>query len=333
VNDEPPAPARPPLRWGVIGASARAAQQAVLPALASSPTASLVAVASQRHPDGTGYDAFGAARTCAAYGEVLADPDVEAVYLPLPNALHAEWTVRAAEAGKHVLCERPLATAAAEAREMVEACQDHAVVLMEAYPAAFEPRHRLLMEVLAGRRLGLLRFARAVATGVLADQEDHRWRPENGGGALLDAGVELLAPLVAAAGRQPVEVAAAGMLSLTGVDVSFHGFLDFGKAFSATVECSFETPAQEVLEFVGRDGSVRLERPFSPEPGDDAIVLRSRGGSVEELRAPAGDAHRAMVEHFAAAVRDGVPLQRPPARSLELLGLLDRLKKAARWEG
>ncbi|MEO6121585.1 MAG: Gfo/Idh/MocA family oxidoreductase [Acidimicrobiales bacterium] len=321
-----------PLRWGVIGATSKVAQRAVLPALAASPSATVVAVASRSHPGGDGYDTFGATRTHGTYHDLLADPEVEAVYVPLPNALHAEWTVRAAEAGKHVLCEKPLATAAAEAREMVEACDDHGVRLMEAYMTPFHPRHIRLEEILHSRRLGVLRFARASFTGVLEDADDHRWRPENGGGALLDVGVYCLAPLLQAAGRQPVEVASAGMLSLTGVDISFHGFLDFGKAFSATFECSFEAPERQQLEIVGKNGAVLLDRAFTPGLDDTVIRLQGRDGVVEEIRSEGGDPYLAMVEHFAAVIRDEIPMRRPPARSLELLDLIDRLKKTARWE-
>jgi len=328
-----PAPSDPgPVRWGVLGATSTVAQQAVLPAMAASAGATVVATASRSDRDGTGYETWGAARTYGAYHELLADPEVEAVYVPLPNALHAEWTVRAAEAGKHVLCEKPLATAAAEGREMVDACEEHGVQLMEAYMTPFHPRHAQLVEILRSRRLGVLRFARACFTGVLEDDDDHRWRPENGGGALLDVGIYCLAPLLLAAGRQPVEVASAGMLSLTGVDTSFHGFLDFGKAFSATIECSFEAPERQSLEIVGRDGSVTVDRAFTPGLDDTVIRLQGRDGTVEEIVSEGGDPYRAMVEHFAAVLRDGVPMARPPARSLELLGLIDRLKKTARWE-
>ncbi len=322
----------PPVRWGVLGATSRVAQVAVLPALAASPTAELVAVASHTHRDGTGFQTHGSARTHASYHDLLADPEVEAVYIPLPNALHSEWTVRAAEAGKHVLCEKPLATAAAEAEEMVSACTDSGVLLMEAYMTPFHPRHALMEEILRSRRLGVLRFARTTFTGVLEDQDDHRWRPENGGGSLLDVGVYCLAPLLLAAGRQPVEVASAGMLSLTGVDTSFHGFLDFGKAFSATFECSFETPGRQSLEIVGRDGALSIERAFTPGPDDTLVRVTGRDGEVEEIHAVGADPYQRMVEHFAAVVRDGATMRRPPAKSLDLLRLLDRLRKTARWE-
>lgn len=321
-----------PVRWGVLGATSRVAQLAVLPALAASPSSTITAVASHSERDGTGYETFGATRTYGSYHDVLTDPEVEAVYLPLPNAFHAQWSVRAAEAGKHVLCEKPLATAAAEAQEVIEACEELGVHLMEAYMTPFHPRHALLEHVVKSRRLGVLRFARATFTGVLEDPEDHRWRPENGGGALLDVGIYCLAPLLAAAGRVPVETASAGMLTLTGVDTTFQGFLDFGKGFAATVECSFEAPERQILELVGKDARVVVDRAFTPGPDDTTIQLTRRGGEVEVLESAGGDPYQAMVEHFAAVVRGRETMRRPPAKSLELLRILDQLRKTARWE-
>ncbi|HEX2851050.1 MAG TPA: Gfo/Idh/MocA family oxidoreductase, partial [Acidimicrobiales bacterium] len=131
-------PGTPPVRWGVLAATATIARHAVLPALAESPKCRLVAVASASQPAG-GYEAFGAERVLASYDAVVEDPDVEAVYIPLPNSLHAEWAIRAARAGKHVLCEKPLATSAVEASAMAEACDEAGVLLMEAYMTPFHP--------------------------------------------------------------------------------------------------------------------------------------------------------------------------------------------------
>ncbi|MDQ3107593.1 MAG: Gfo/Idh/MocA family oxidoreductase, partial [Actinomycetota bacterium] len=117
--------------WGVIGATANIAQVAVLPALAAARECEVVAVASEGRPDG-GYESFGAS-VLPTYEAVLEHPDVEAVYLPLPNSLHAEWTIKAAEAGKHVLCEKPLASTAIEATAMAAACDTAGVLLFEAY--------------------------------------------------------------------------------------------------------------------------------------------------------------------------------------------------------
>ncbi|HUR18705.1 MAG TPA: Gfo/Idh/MocA family oxidoreductase [Acidimicrobiales bacterium] len=324
-------PGPPPVRWGVLGATARAAQLGVLPALAASPKSRLVALASRSHPDGAGYDHFGAARSHGSYEALLADDEVEAVYLPLPNSLHAEWTVRAAEAGKHVLCEKPLATRAAEAREMAAVCEEMGVMLMEAYTTPFHPRSSALLDLVKSRRLGPLRFARSVFTGVVELEDDFRARPETGGGVLLDLGIYCLAPLVAAAGHLPVHVAAGGLLARSGVDASFSGWMDFDKGLTASFECSFETPARQTLEIVGRDGWVLVERPFTAGPDDTRIHVSLRDGTAETIDAGGGDACRGMVDHFASVLRESAALRRSPAQSIELLALMDRLREAAAW--
>src|SRR5262249_51652508 len=157
------------------------------------------------------------------------------------NSLHREWVIRAAAAGKHVLCEKPLAPTAADARAMAEACGAARVLLAEAYVTPFHPRAVAIGALVASGRLGALRFARAAFTGVLTRVDDHRWRREMGGGALLDLGVYCVAPLLAAAGRAPLRVDGAARLTPRGVDASFSGWLDFGEGFAAAIECSFET--------------------------------------------------------------------------------------------
>jgi len=269
------------------------ARQAVLPALGASPTSDLVSVAS-RDANGTGF---------GPYERVLADPAVEAVYLPLPNSLHGEWTRRAAEAGKHVLCEKPLARSAAEAREMAAACEAAGVVLMEAYMSPFHPRARALSDLVAGGALGELRFGRTTFTFPHRDPSDHRWRPEMGGGALLDVGIYCLAPLVAAAGRVPVEIAAVHVLAGTGVDASFSGWLDFGLGFTASFSASFEAPERQHLELVGTSATALVDDGFASGSAGHRGRLLHADGRTEELPGPDDDPYRLMVEHFEAVVR------------------------------
>jgi predicted dehydrogenase len=323
---DPDLPGPPPVRWGVLGATARAAQLGVLPALSGSPKARLVALASR---NGRIDQTFGADRVHDSYDAVLTDPEVEAVYVPLPNALHAEWVCRAAEAGKHVLCEKPLALSADEARTMVAACERRGVVLMEAYMTPFHPRSTVFEDLLRSGQLGQLRFARAEFTGVLDDPTNHRWRSDLGGGALLDLGVYCLAPLLVAGQRLPVEVVGSATLAPSGVDASFSGWLDFGNGFSATLECSFEAPPRQLVEVVGTEASVTMHQAFTPGPDDTTVHLRRRDGSTEELGWNGGDAYRGMVDHFCTVLQRGDRLRRPPAQSVELLVVLETLRSAA----
>jgi xylose dehydrogenase (NAD/NADP) len=317
-----------PVGWGVIGATSQVAQKAVLPAIVASPDARLVAVASESAEDG-GAGCFGPLRAHRAYDAVLDDPEVEAVYVPLPNSLHREWVVRAAAAGKHVLCEKPLAPTANDAEAMTAACEAAGVTLGEAYMTPFHPREAAFETLVRSGRLGALRFARAAFTGVLDRRDDHRWRPEMGGGALLDVGIYCVAPLLAAAGRTPARVEASATLAKSGVDVSFAGWLDFGDGFTATIECSFDAPERQFLEIVGTEAAVVIDRAYTPGPADTAMTLRRRDGRLEELVAGGADPYREMIEHFHAVVRGTATPRRSCAASITLLGVLERLRAAA----
>ena len=319
--------AAPPLGWGVIGATSWVAQQAVLPAIVASPGARLVAAASRRVADAGAR--FGAERSHPTYAAVLDDPAVEAVYVPLPNSLHREWVERVAAAGKHVLCEKPLAPTSVDAEAMAAACAAAGVTLLEAYMTPHHPRALAIAALVASGRLGALRFARAVFTGVLGRHDDHRWRPEMGGGALLDVGVYCMAPLLAAAGRAPERIEAAASLTTSGVDASFSGWLDFGDGFTAVIECSFDAPERQSLEIVGTEAALVVERAHTPGPEDVAFTLRRRDGRTEEIVAGGTDPYRAMIEHFRAVVRDGVRPLRSPGDAIAVLAVLDQLRAAA----
>jgi xylose dehydrogenase (NAD/NADP) len=323
--------AAPPLRWGVLGATSQVAQKAVLPAIVASPGGRLVAVASRHAADG-GSGPFHAERAYRAYAALLDDAEVEAVYIPLPNSLHLDWVRRAASAGKHVLCEKPLARNAADARAMATACAAAGVTLLEAYMTPFHPRARAMDALVASGRLGALRFGRVAFTGVLDRPGDHRWRPEMGGGALLDVGIYCVAPLLAVTGRPPLRVEASASLTKSGVDVSFSGWMDWGDGFTATIECSFEAPERQSLEIVGTEALLSMDRAHTPGPEDIQITLRSRDGRAEQMVVEGADPYRAMIEHFQAVVRGLARPARSSADSIAVLTVLDRLRSAAGLE-
>ncbi|MDQ3752792.1 MAG: Gfo/Idh/MocA family oxidoreductase [Actinomycetota bacterium] len=323
----PVSPMIEPVAWGALGATSRIAQKAVLPAIERSDAARLVAVASQSSSAGD-YNTFGAPHTYDGYEALIDNDEVEAVYIPLPNNLHAPWTMECARAGKHVLCEKTLALSAPEGATMAEACASAGVRLMEAYVSPFHPRARALEELLTSGRLGRLQYARSNFT-VPIDPRDHRWRPEMGGGALLDLGIYCLSPLLLAAGRPVVEVAGSQMSSESGVDISFDGRLRFGDGLAAAFFCSFEAPFLQELEIVGTELIARVDQPYSPGPSDKKIELLGHGGERSSLEVEGSDPYLAMVEHFGAALRGEVQLRHTPVDSVYLLGLFDRLRDSA----
>jgi D-xylose 1-dehydrogenase (NADP+, D-xylono-1,5-lactone-forming) len=320
-----------PVRWGVIGATSWVARVAVLPAMRESPLAEIVAVASRDPERGRAVAARLGARAHARYEEVLADPDVEAVYLPLPTGLHARWTERAAAAGRHVLCEKPLARGAAEAAAMHRACEVAGVRLLEAYMTAFHPRHRAAVELARSGGLGEVRSMRSLFTFPLDDRANHRWAADMGGGALLDVGVYCLTPLLEVAGRAPLRVAAVRNPGGDGVDAALSAWLDFGGGLAASVECSFEAPERQLLEVAGTEAVLTVDRPFTCGPADTALHLLRRDGRAETRECRGLDPYREMVDAVWRELRTpgAATAFRGAAEGIAVAALCDRLRAAA----
>jgi predicted dehydrogenase len=326
----------------VVGATAAVARLAVLPAIAASPGSCLVAagtraVAGLTRPKADDPElatllppaVLGQARLTAHYAEVVEDPEVEAVYVPLPNGLHAEWTERAAAAGKHILCEKPLSPHPDEARAMKDACERAGVVLAEAYMTPFHPVSQSVKALVASGTLGQLRFAHSAFTFPLNDSANHRWDAVMGGGALADVGVYCLAPLLEAAGRRPIALAAAARVTKGGVDASLSGWLDFGEGFSGTIECSLEAPERQELELVGTEGALTVKRPFTPGRAETGFDIWHADGRVEHVEAGGGDPYLGMVEAFADAARGKTTPARTVDETVDLLEVADDLRRAA----
>jgi len=204
------------------------------------------------------------------------------------------------------------------------------VVLLEAYMTPFHPRAAAVEAFVRSGRLGALRFGRVAFTGVLQRPDDHRWRPDLGGGSLLDLGVYCVAPLLGAAGRPPARVEASAVVTPSGVDASLSGWLDFDGGFSAAIECSFEAPERQLLEIVGTEAAVIVDRAHTPGPQDVAFTLRHRDGRVEQVVAGGDDPYRAMIEHFADVVRGATWPRRTAREAVDVLAALDRLREASR---
>jgi xylose dehydrogenase (NAD/NADP) len=286
----------------VLGAADIAAR-AMLPALSASRNGEVVAIAS-RTPDRARDLArrHGIRRAHADYDALLADPEVDAVYVPLPNSLHREWSQRALAQGKHVLCEKPLAMDAAEAEAMASSARCAGRLLMEAVMYRFHPRLRELVARLRG-----VRYLHAGFGFPISAPENYRMRPEMGGGALLDVGCYLVDVARWVLG-EPVRVEATAHLS--GVDLSFSALLAFSGGEQASLYGSFETAEYQELTVVSRDGVVHVDKPFTA------------------WRDP-HDPYQLMVEAFADAVLGGEPAPLPLAGSVANLRVLDRIRAAS----
>lgn len=323
------------MSWGVLGA-ARIATEKVIPAMQRSELSRVDAIAS-RNPERAAA-AAGRLSIPTAYGsyeELLADPSVEAVYIPLPNHLHAEWTVAAAEAGKHVLCEKPLALTATQAREMVDTCQREGVQLMEAFMYRLHPLWVEVRRLIAAGAIGELRAIQAVFGFHNVDAANIRNIPEFGGGALYDIGCYPVNVARWLFGTEPTEVRSVIRRDADfGTDVITSALLDFGGGH-AVFTCSTQMEPDQRVAIAGTEGRLVVEIPFNLPPDLPTRILRVAGGSppvaphIEILEVPAADAYALQADAFSRAIRQGVPVPTPPEDAVANMAVLDRIFAAA----
>jgi predicted dehydrogenase len=300
----------------------------VIPAIQASANGHLVAVASRNEARAREAAArLGAPRAHGTYEALLADPEVDAVYVPLPNSLHREWTVRSAEAGKHVLCEKPLATTAADCETMIAACRRRGVVLMEAFMYRFHPRTQRVAQLAAEGAVGDVRLVRASFSFRLRSADNIRLRPELGGGALYDVGCYGVNVSRLILG-EPSRVTAHAQIGPSGVDEVLGAVLRCDGDRLAIVDCGLTLARREEYEVVGTGG--RLHVPGAFLPGMSDAVIRVIKDDDTTLTVPGVDQYRLMVEHFAEAVLDGVPLKLPPEDAVANLRVIEAAQRSVR---
>ena len=308
----------------------------MVPAIQAAEHCDVVAIASReaaRAADAA--RTFGIPRVHASYEALLADPDVDAVYIPLPNHLHAPWTIAAARAGKHVLCEKPLALSAAEAEEMVDACAAAGVHLMEAFMYRHHPSWVALREVLETGRIGELVAVQSWFSFFNDDPANIRNIASAGGGALYDIGcycVNLSRMLFAA---EPDRVEAAIRRDpIGGTDMIVSAILEFGSGI-ASFTVSTRAEDDQRVHVHGTTGRATIEIPFNIPPDRPTRIHVASGGDppvapkVEVLTFPPADPYTAEAEAFALAVLDGRPVPVPPADAIANLRVMEAIFSAA----
>ena len=325
-----------PIRWGILS-TANIGRAAVIPALEAADGAEVLAVASRDQERAETFAAAnGISRAHGSYEALLADPEIDAVYIPLPNRLHAEWTLRAAGAGKHILCEKPLAVNAAECEAMSAAAEAAGVVLTEAFMYRFHPRTKRVLELLRGGVIGEPRTVRSAFTFRLRDPDNIRLSAELGGGALMDVGCYCVNASRTLTGAEPVAAQASarwtdGAPGL-GVDDELTGVLHFPGGVTAHFDCALTQERWEFYEVAGTEGVLRVDSAFLPGT-DDVTAVVHRGRDREEHPVAGDDEYRLMVEHFTACVRDGTTPRWPPAEAAANMRAIEALYRSARNGG
>lgn len=295
---------KPPVRWGILGCGS-IAEHAICPAIRWSPLSTLMAIASRDAAAAqTKAREVQAPRAYGSYDALLRDDEIDAVYIGLPNGLHEEWTIKAAAAGKHVLCEKSLALNSAAARRMVDACSSANVLLMEAFMYRHHPQWDHVREVLASGRIGDIVVVRAGLMGDLADTANHRWSARIGGGALYDVtcyGINVARLLYR---REPVSATAiADRFTREGVDRTSTVMLDFGHGKLAVATGSLVSFNHQYCDIEGTRGRMTIRNPFIPG-WDRTTISVQHGMNIDTIEVNGANHFLHQVEHFALCVQD-----------------------------
>jgi predicted dehydrogenase len=323
------------LRWGILS-TANIGVQKVIPGIQAADRCTVAAIGSRDVERARSVAAtLGIPRAHGSYEALLADPEVDAVYIPLPNHLHAEWTIAAAQAGKHVLCEKPLAMTADEAQRMVDACRDAGVQLMEAFMYRLHPSWVAVRELVAAGQIGRLTAVQSWFSYFNDDPTNIRNIHDAGGGALYDIGcycVNLSRMLFAGEPRR-VQSAIVRDPEL-GVDVLASGILEFETGVAAFT-CSTRIEDDQRVDIYGTDGRISIGIPFNIPPDRPTDVFLTRGGDppvapdTETFTYPTIGPYQVEAAAFAAAILDGTPVPVPPEDAVANLRVIERIFEAA----
>lgn len=317
------------VRWGLI--STAAINRALIPAIRASNRSELVAVASRDAQRAAEYAGEWSIRdSYGGYEDLLAAPDVDVVYISLPNSLHAEWTIRAAEAGKHILCEKPLALTVSDVDHMVEAARRNNVVLFEGFMYRHHPQTLQLQELIRDGAVGDVRLVRATFAFYLDRPGDVRFDPDLGGGSLWDVGCYPVSFAQAVMGAAPREVFGWQRIGDTGVDFTFGGQMRYGDGRLALFDSSLETSFRAWAEVAGSEGILWLDHPWKPSREGPAAIRLIRDEGSQTLDIKDVDPYVCEVQAMENCVLDGADPILTLTASREIVASLTALYESAR---
>jgi predicted dehydrogenase len=323
-----------PVRWGILGAG-NFAQKVSLPGMKRGPLTKLVALASRDIAKArSAAQSLGIARAYGSYEELLADPDIEVVYNPLPNHMHVEWTARAAQAGKHVLCEKPIALDTDSAETLIAVQRETGRLICEAFMIRYHPQWRQAREWVQSGKIGELIAVQTAFSYFNRDATNIRNRKDVGGGALYDIGCYAVNTSRYLFGREPLRaVALIERDPDFGTDRLTSGLLDYGGAH-LTFTCATQMVPYQRVNALGANGRIEIEIPFNAPPDrpcriflDDGSVLG--GGSAEMTTFPIIDQYNLQSEAFSKAVRTGSEVENAIENAIGNMRVIDALFRSA----
>jgi D-xylose 1-dehydrogenase (NADP+, D-xylono-1,5-lactone-forming) len=298
------------LNWGLL--STARINRALIPPLRASKRNQLVAVASRTQESADQYAREKKIpRAYGSYEALLADPEIDVIYNPLPNHLHAEWTIKAVEAGKHALCEKPIALNVDEVDAMQAAARKHGRVVSEAFMYRHHPQTLQVQELVKSGSLGTLKLIRGSFSYDLARGGDVRLDPAMGGGSIWDVGCYPISYARSVIGEEPLEVFGWQVTGPTGIDETFIGQMQFEHDIYTQFECSFVIPFHAFMEIIGSEGTLNIPNPFKPEENEK--IYLTRGDKTETIKIQGQELYIGEVEDMA----DAILLGKEPRISLE----------------
>jgi predicted dehydrogenase len=319
------------LKWGILS-TAKIGLDSVIPALQSTENGEVVAIAS-RTPSKAEAAArdLGIATAHGSYEALLDDPQVEAIYNPLPNHLHVPWSIRALEAGKHVLCEKPIAMNAAEAAQLIEAARRFPdLKVMEAFMYRFHPQWEIIRGLVGEGSIGALTTVYSIFTYYNVDPKDYRNVPQYGGGGLLDIGCYSISTSRWLFGVEPKRIFGVVEYDPTfGIDRLASAILDFGIG-TATFTCATQVPRYQREEVYGTLGRIVIDDPFNPPLDAPARGWLYTVNKTRELVSAAADHYARMGEAFARAVLTGTQVPTPLEDALANMRAIDAVFESGR---
>ncbi len=322
------------IRWGIIS-TANIARDQLIPAMKAARDNIVLAVASRDADKARAFaDDLGIERAYGSYEALLADPDIDAIYNPLPNNGHAPWSIAAARAKKPTLVEKPIALNAVEAQQVVDAFRAEDVLLAEAFMYRYHPQHATVKTMIEQGAIGKPNLIDVAFTYSLAESEadNVRLKRELGGGGLLDVGCYCVNLCRMIAGREPESVTAQAVYGKqSDVDEVFVGTLAFPDGLLAHFDCGMRSRWRNEFTVSGPDGNVTVDYAFRQPPTGEAIIhIRRTNADAETIHMPPVNQYVVMIEDFADAVREGRKMTYDPLDSVRNMVVLDALDRAAR---
>jgi predicted dehydrogenase len=295
------------VRWGILS-TAQIAQDELLPAFRDATNAKVVAIASTNDKVKHIASKFDIPKIYGSYDELLEDSGIDAVYIPLPNSLHFQWVKRAAEKGKHILCEKPAALNTREAEEVIETCKKNNVMFMEAFMYQFHPQHQRVKEILISGEIGEVNIMKVSLSFYLKNQNENiRMRPELGGGSLYDVGCYCIHSIRNILNTEPNRIFASQQKDVKGqVDMSVVCFMELDNGMTAVFDAAMDRAQIDCYEIIGTKGSIRVPKAFIPQMynGEAQIIVNTTDGAYREEKV-LGHQYILEVEYFSQCVLNG----------------------------